>query len=128
MLPLNLRLNNEIDMQIRQVKEKWFPELLGDVLPSIDGPQRQTKTLKVFTPDSTDKDGNLSYFRRTIKVVKNKPVIPYDRGTFEKEDNFFISDAEYMSAPSAEIMYGTPHAVIDEQDNKVRMLIEEETF
>lgn len=65
--------------------------------------------------------------RRTYKLlIPTKRA--YERDDFEGEEKFFTSDADFMRMPSDEVMYGSPHHIIDSLPGMVRCMLEEQTF
>lgn len=67
--------------------------------------------------------------RRTIRVSKYPRLVGYEREEFEEKDEIFsVSDTDFMAMPSSEVMYGSPHHIIDEMPQMARMLIEDQSF
>lgn len=53
----------------------------------------------------------------------------YSREEFEgEEEGNWTSDAEFLSAPSEEVMYGSPHSIIDNMPSMVRLMIEDPSW
>ena len=62
-------------------------------------------------------------------IVRLKDRIQPEREEFEEKDEIFsTSDTDFMAMPSNEVMYGSPHHVIDEMPQMARMLIEDQSF
>jgi hypothetical protein len=99
-----------------------------DRLPNINNGDSEYITLKLATPASSDKNGNMTFHRREMKVARHRRQVPYYREEFNNDDKFYTSDIDYMKMPSDEVMYGSPHGVIDLMPSMTRALIEDSTF
>lgn len=66
---------------------------------------------------------------RTIKISKTPCNIGYQREEFEEsEEKLSITDTDFMNMPTNEVMYGSPHHIIDSMPQMMRMLVEEQSF
>lgn len=67
--------------------------------------------------------------RRTIKVSRYPRTVGYEREEFEEKDEIFsITDTDFMAMSSNEVMYGSPHHIIDEMPQMARMIVEDQSF
>ena len=97
-------------------------------LPHINSKKQSKNKVKYisWTPGHNNHKGEP--IKKTMELVRNRRNVPYQRVEFEGEEKLFLSDADIMRAPSDEVMYGSPHHIIDNMNMLQRMLVEEQSF
>lgn len=106
--------------------EKALPR--STQLPRIDQQEKSQDKVEYVSwiPGHNDRKGQP--IKRTMRMSRERRNVPYQREEFEEREKLFLSDADIMRMPSDEVMYGSPHHVIDDMHPLQRMLIEEQSF